>query len=146
MIPCCSSLVYNECDYSYWTEAQSNPVLETKEIYCWQQNEGRLLYFWPCGEFCCIVIAEYFRSSFFFFMVASAQHRTCLLLGILCRTTILPSLKSEYVTPHPKYMYYVLFVLHPFVSYIEHITWWHEDMNFIFEWQNNILRTSAASE
>ena len=140
--------MYNECDYSYWTEAQSNPVLETKEIYCWQQNEGRLLYFWPCGKFCCIVIAEYFRSSFFFFflMVATAQHRTCLLLGILCRTTILPSLKSEYVTPHPKYMYYVLFVLHPFVSYIEHITWWHEDMNFIFEWQNNILRTSAASE
>ena len=25
-------------------------------------------------------------------------------------------------------------------------TWWREDMNFIFEWQNNILRTSAASE
>ena len=30
--------------------------------------------------------------------------------------------------------------------YIEDITWWREDMNFIFEWQNNILRTSAASE
>ena len=30
--------------------------------------------------------------------------------------------------------------------YIEDITRWHEDMNFIFEWQNNILRTSAASE
>ena len=29
---------------------------------------------------------------------------------------------------------------------IEDITWWREDMNFIFEWQNNILRTSAASE
>ena len=43
-------------------------------------------------------------------------------------------------------MYYVLFVLHPFVSYIEHITWWHEDMNFIFERQNNILRTSVANE
>ena len=29
---------------------------------------------------------------------------------------------------------------------IEDITRWHEDMNFIFKWQNNILRTSAASE
>ena len=32
------------------------------------------------------------------------------------------------------------------ISYIEDITRWREDMNFIFEWQNNILRTSAASE
>ena len=33
-------------------------------------------------------------------------------------------------------------------EFIEDITRWHEDMNFIFEWQNknNILRTSAASE
>ena len=30
--------------------------------------------------------------------------------------------------------------------YIEDITRWREDMNFIFEWQNNILRTSAASK
>ena len=30
--------------------------------------------------------------------------------------------------------------------YREDITRWREDMNFIFEWQNNILRTSAASE
>ena len=30
--------------------------------------------------------------------------------------------------------------------YIEDITRWCEDMNFIFEWQNNILRTSAATE
>ena len=30
--------------------------------------------------------------------------------------------------------------------YIEDITRWREDMNFIFEWQNNTLRTSAASE
>ena len=30
--------------------------------------------------------------------------------------------------------------------YIEDITRWREDMNFIFEWQNYILRTSAASE
>ena len=29
---------------------------------------------------------------------------------------------------------------------IEDITWWLEDVNFIFEWQNNILRTSATSE
>ena len=28
---------------------------------------------------------------------------------------------------------------------IEDITRWREDMNFIFEWHNNILRTSAAS-
>ena len=31
-------------------------------------------------------------------------------------------------------------------KYIEDITPWREDMNYIFEWQNNILRTSAASE
>ena len=31
-------------------------------------------------------------------------------------------------------------------EYIEDITRWREDMNFIFEWQNNILRASAASE
>ena len=31
-------------------------------------------------------------------------------------------------------------------NYIEDTTRWREDMNFIFEWQNNILRTSAASE
>ena len=30
--------------------------------------------------------------------------------------------------------------------YIEDITRWREDMNFIFQRQNNILRTSAASE
>ena len=30
-------------------------------------------------------------------------------------------------------------------NYIEDITRWREDMNFIFEWQNSILRTSAAS-
>ena len=30
--------------------------------------------------------------------------------------------------------------------YIEVITRWRQDMNFIFEWQNNILRISAASE
>ena len=34
----------------------------------------------------------------------------------------------------------------PLGNYIEDITRWREDMNFIFEWQNNILRTSAASE
>ena len=31
-------------------------------------------------------------------------------------------------------------------DYIWDITRWREDMNFIFEWQNSILRTSAASE
>ena len=30
--------------------------------------------------------------------------------------------------------------------YIEDITRWREDMNFIFEWQNNLLWMSAASE
>ena len=32
------------------------------------------------------------------------------------------------------------------VQLIDDITRWGEDMNFIFEWKNNILRTSAASE
>ena len=32
-----------------------------------------------------------------------------------------------------------------FSDYIED-TRWRKDMNFIFEWQNNILRTSASSE
>ena len=32
------------------------------------------------------------------------------------------------------------------VKYIEDITRWRKDVNFIFEWQNNILRTSAMSE
>ena len=32
------------------------------------------------------------------------------------------------------------------VLYIEDITRWRKDMNFIFEWQNIILRTSAVSE
>ena len=31
-------------------------------------------------------------------------------------------------------------------NYIGDITRWHEDTNFIFEWKNNILRKSAASE
>ena len=31
-------------------------------------------------------------------------------------------------------------------KYIEDIRRGREDMNSIFEWQNNILRTSAASE
>ena len=30
--------------------------------------------------------------------------------------------------------------------YIQDITGWCEDMNFIFEWQNNILQMSVASE
>ena len=38
------------------------------------------------------------------------------------------------------------FVVRQFRQYIEDITRWREDMNFIFEWQNNILRPSAASE
>ena len=32
------------------------------------------------------------------------------------------------------------------IKYIEDITRWREDMNFIFDWQNSILRTSAVSE
>ena len=31
-----------------------------------------------------------------------------------------------------------------FSDYIEDVTQWCEDVNFIFEWQNNILRMSAA--
>ena len=31
-------------------------------------------------------------------------------------------------------------------EYIEDVTWWYEDMNFTFEQQNNILRTSPVSE
>ena len=34
----------------------------------------------------------------------------------------------------------------PIEKYIEDITRGREDMNFIFEWRNNILRTSAAGE
>ena len=30
------------------------------------------------------------------------------------------------------------------VYYVEDITRWREDMNFIFEWQNNILLTRCA--
>ena len=30
--------------------------------------------------------------------------------------------------------------------YVKDITRWREDMNFNFEWPNDILRTSAASE
>ena len=39
-----------------------------------------------------------------------------------------------------------VFIFYNTVLYIEDITRWCEDMNFIFEWQNNILRTSTASE
>ena len=38
-----------------------------------------------------------------------------------------------------------MFIEHFDIS-IEDITRWREDMNFIFEWENNILRTSEASE
>ena len=37
-------------------------------------------------------------------------------------------------------------LFHWHIKYIEDITRWREDMNFIFECQNNILRASAASE
>ena len=37
-------------------------------------------------------------------------------------------------------------IKHVSQNYIEDITRWREDMSFIFEWQNNILRTNAASE
>ena len=32
------------------------------------------------------------------------------------------------------------------IYYIQDITRWRKDMNFIFKWQNNILQTNAASE
>ena len=42
---------------------------------------------------------------------------------------------------------YLFYSLMSFCLYNKkNITRWLEDMNFIFEWQNNILRTSAASE
>ena len=40
----------------------------------------------------------------------------------------------------------MIMIMIVYMIYIEDITRWHEDMNFIFEWQNNILRTSAVSE
>ena len=40
-----------------------------------------------------------------------------------------------------------LIIIYLFVYlFIEDITQWREDVNFIFGWPNNILRTSAASE
>ena len=54
---------------------------------------------------------------------------------------------QNYVQKHCFYKYDRLHcVIITIVSDIEDITRWREDMNFIFEWQNNILRTSAASE
>ena len=38
-----------------------------------------------------------------------------------------------------------IFIVVVVVINIEDIARWREDMNFVFEWQNNILRTSAAS-
>ena len=40
----------------------------------------------------------------------------------------------------------MIMILIVIINYIEDITRWREDMNFIFKWQNKILRTSAASE
>ena len=40
----------------------------------------------------------------------------------------------------------MIIILIVIINYIEDITRWREDVNFIFEWQNKILRTSAASE
>ena len=45
-----------------------------------------------------------------------------------------------------RYEFYVTRGKSNILLYIEDITRWREDMNFIFEWQNNILRTSAVSE
>ena len=47
---------------------------------------------------------------------------------------------------HHYYYYYYHYHYHCYCYYIEDITRWREDINCIFEWQNNILRTSAASE
>lgn len=35
---------------------------------------------------------------------------------------------------------------HQLNKYRGELTQWHEDMNFSFNWQNNILRTSSASK
>ena len=48
-------------------------------------------------------------------------------------------------SPSSKYEYPRASALLHNIRYIEDITPWHEDTNFIFEWRNNILRTSAAS-
>ena len=49
-----------------------------------------------------------------------------------------------------KIIVYVVVKFYPWFKFetkeIEDITRWCEDMNFIFDLQNNILRTSAASE
>ena len=39
----------------------------------------------------------------------------------------------------------MIIILIVIINYIEDITRWREDMNFIFEWQNNILRKSEIS-
>ena len=48
-------------------------------------------------------------------------------------------------SPSSKYEYPRASALLHNIRYVEDITRWREDTNFIFEWQNNILRTSAAS-
>ena len=45
------------------------------------------------------------------------------------------------------YIYiYILYIERERERQREDITRWREDMNLVFEWQNKILRTSAASE
>ena len=50
---------------------------------------------------------------------------------ILIKVVNFLRLKQNFVILH-------IFQLHS-TNYIEDVTWWHEDMNFILEWQNNIL-------
>ena len=59
----------------------------------------------------------------------------CLIRRMRNETDSIPDIFFDVLTPASR--------IH---NYIEDITRWGEDMNFIFEWQNNILRTSAASE
>ena len=44
------------------------------------------------------------------------------------------------------YIHYFFVKSNACTLYIEDITRWCEDMNFIFEWQNNILQMSTASD
>ena len=55
-----------------------------------------------------------------------------------------------YILPYIHLIYYYIYFIYTlyrtYIRLIEDITRWREHMNFIFEWQNNILRTSTVSE
>ena len=51
---------------------------------------------------------------------------------------------EEFFTTLKNFLVFLFIYLFIYL-FIEDITRWREDMNFIFEWQNNILRTSEIS-